>query len=232
MPLPTETTPIDRRSARHAVFEQLRGWIEDGILEPGEAIKDAEIASQLGVSRTPVREALQMLERHGAVEMLPGRMTRVTTVGPDDVIKLYTPLGALMGVAAEMATPLVQPADIDTMKDYNERLLQALRDNDPVAARDADRAFHGILLARSDNAYLATAIEPLLIHARRLETLYFRHAKPGHASYQDHIEIIDAVTKRDVASAAALTRHNFTRFWTPTHISDDTGELSARGPSR
>jgi DNA-binding GntR family transcriptional regulator len=216
MPLPTQLDPIDRRTARAAVFEQLRSWIEDGVLEPGETLKDGEIADRLGVSRTPVREALQMLERVGVVEMLAGRLTRVTPITQDDVALLYAPLGALHATAVELATPRATANDIAEMRRHNEALLAALETHEQAAARDADRDFHGVLLRLADNPYLITAIEPLLIHARRLEALYFREAGPGRASHDEHDKIIDAVEAGEAARAAELTKRNFTRYWKPS----------------
>ena len=215
MPLPSQLAPLDRQTARAAVFEQVRCWIEDGVLEPGEALKDSEIADRLGVSRTPVREALQMLERLGAVEMLPGRTTRVTPLAPSDVALLYAPLGALHATAAELGTPRASADDVAEMRRHNDALLAGLQAQEHVAARDADREFHLVLLRLADNPYLITAIEPLLIHARRLEALYFRDVGPGRASHAEHEEIVRAVAAGDGARAAALTRSNFTRFWTP-----------------
>src|ERR1700733_8234926 len=94
MPVP-EVAQLDRRLARTEVFDRLRTWIEDGQLEPGEVIKDIELAAVLGVSRTPVREALQMLEQHGLVETRPGRPTRVTETTIEDVARVYAPLAVL-----------------------------------------------------------------------------------------------------------------------------------------
>jgi DNA-binding GntR family transcriptional regulator len=215
MPIPTEITAIDRRSARHAVFAELQRWIEEGALEPGEPIKDSEIAARFGVSRTPVREALQMLEQRGAVEMLPGRMTRVTEVTPQDIALLYGPLSALQAFAAEMGTSRAQPEDAALMDEHNERLAAAVDAHDAVAARDADREFHGVLVRLAENPYLSAALEPLQFHARRLEALYFRDTKPGKRSYEEHRKIIDAVAAGDAQAASRLTRQNFTRFWTP-----------------
>jgi DNA-binding GntR family transcriptional regulator len=215
VPLPAELAPLDRRTARAAVFEQLRTWIEDGVLEPGETLKDGEIAERLAVSRTPVREALQMLERLGVVEMLPGRLTRVTPIKQDDVALLYAPLGALHATAAELGAPRATAEDIAQMHRHNDALLEAIESGDQALARDADHDFHYVLLRLADNPYLMTAIEPLLVHARRLEALYFRQAGPGRSSHEDHAAIVDAVEAGDVARAADLTRSNFTRYWEP-----------------
>lgn len=216
MPMPRGAVPIDRRSARHAVFQLLRDWIEDAVLEPGEVIKDSDIAARLGVSRTPVREALQMLESHGAVEMLPGRVTRVTDVSPGDAEQLYAPLGALMAAAAEIATQRASEQDIAKMVKHNERLRAALDEGDPVSARDSDQRFHAVCLTVASNPYLDKAIEPLLLHARRLEALYFRREGPARTSYEEHKRIIQLVSSGDAAGVAELVRQNFKRFWDPS----------------
>lgn len=216
LPIPAEIDTIDRRSARHVVFEHLVRWIEEGILEPGEPIKDAEIAARFGVSRTPVREALQMLEHRGAVEMLSGRMTRVTEVAPEDIALLYGLLAALQAFAAEMGTAHAQEADVALLTDHNERLAAAIDTHDAISARDADRDFHDVLVRLAANPYLSAALDPLRSHARRLEALYFRDTKPSKRSYEDHRRIIDAVASGDAQAASQLTRQNFTRFWTPS----------------
>lgn len=224
--MPTEVARIDRKSARHTVFERLRELIESGVLEPGEVLKDTEIADQLGVSRTPVREALQMLERHGLIEVTPGRQTRVTPIRPETVPELYAPLGALMGCAAETAAERATAGDLAAMTGHNEALLAALEARDPVAARKADHAFHGVPLALAANPFIDAAIEPLLLHARRLETLYFRDTEPGLESYRDHERIIAAIRARDGAAARRLTEANFLHFWTPDGSGDETGAAS------
>jgi DNA-binding GntR family transcriptional regulator len=73
MPLPGTAGPVARISARETAYEHVRGWITLGPLEPGEPIKDVEIAALLGISRTPVREALLKLAQEGLVEAFPGR---------------------------------------------------------------------------------------------------------------------------------------------------------------
>lgn len=213
MPLPSEVIPITRRSARREVYEQIRTWIEDGVLSPGEAIKDGEIAARLGVSRTPVREALQMLEQQAAVEMTPGRVTRVTDTTPDDIALVYSPLSALQALAAELGTAQATDADIREMTDHNEALLAAVNARDTVAAREADGAFHGVLLRLAANPYLDAAIEPMQMHIRRLEARYFADAKPGQDSYSEHRAIIDAVAAGDAEAARETTRRNFQRYW-------------------
>lgn len=211
MPLPTSATPIPRASARSTVLERLTGWIEDGVLEPGEVIRDAEIARQLGVSRTPVREALQILEQQGAIESVPGRYTRVATAAPEDARLVYPPLSALQALAAELATPRSTAGDVAAMVSHNEGLIEAVRRDDPLAARDCDTAFHRVLVERAANPHLTSTIDHLLIHVRRLEALFFRQVGPAERSYEQHRDIVEAVRRGDAEAATRLTRENFLR---------------------
>jgi DNA-binding GntR family transcriptional regulator len=209
MPIPDSLARIVRPSARTLVFEQLRDWIESGALASGEIIKDVEIAQRLGVSRTPVREALQLLEQMGAVETIPNHYTRVTCVDPGDAALVYPPLTVLVAMATELATPHATADDLRGMERANEQMLAAARRGEPSVSREMDTEFHLILTRRANNPYLANAIDTLLMHARRLDTAYFAHVDRSQASYDEHREIIAAVTARDAAHAAQLVKRHY-----------------------
>src|SRR5260221_10660454 len=104
MPLPLTDSISIRENARDAVYARLREWILRGPLEPGEIIRDADIAQALGVSRTPVREALLRLEGDGLVETAPARWTRVAPLRLDQAANLYELVSVLDSHAAEKAT--------------------------------------------------------------------------------------------------------------------------------
>lgn len=228
MPIPDSAAPIPRQSARRAVYDHLKGWIESGHFKPGEVVRDREIAEQLGVSRTPVREALQMLEQSGVVEMLPGHQTRVTEATAGDVTLVYGPLASLQAFAAEVATPRASARDIAELKRCNAALYEAIQGSDAVAARAADAAFHQVFLRLADNRYLTAAIDPLQMHVHRLETAYFRRAQPSHESYEEHEAIIEAVAAGASERARELVRANFQRYLDPTTAGDDA-ELAPAG---
>lgn len=211
MPIVDDVIPIPRRSARSLVYDQLTVWIENGVLEPDEVIKDSEIAKRLGVSRTPVREALQMLERSGAVHVIPGRSVRVASARPEDAMLIYPPLAALHAVAGEVGTPATTADDLACMRTLNDQLLDAVIKRDAARARDVDDLFHDVLVRRANNHYLSGAIESLQIHTRRLSTLYFEQVGPAHESYEEHQAIMEAVERGDAVAAAERTRSNFMR---------------------
>lgn len=111
MPVPTaaQGAPAKRTLLRDTVFERLRDAILDGTFEPGERLHDDQIEEWLGVSRTPVRDALNELARSGLVEMSPNRYTRVAAPREEDAVHALQTLGVLLGGIVRCAVPLLTP---------------------------------------------------------------------------------------------------------------------------
>src|ERR1700747_2948495 len=135
MPLPEDAPVVHRPAASVLAMQQLQQWIEDGTLQPGEVLKDTEIAAKLGVSRTPIREAFQRLELLGLVVSTRNTRTEVAPARPQDAELLYVPLSVLHALAVQLAMPNLTSADFEIMTETNERLLAAARRGDAVAAR-------------------------------------------------------------------------------------------------
>jgi DNA-binding GntR family transcriptional regulator len=104
MPVPT-TAPTEHKLLRDTVRQKIHEAIMDGTLEPGERLNDEELIAWLGVSRTPIREALSQLARAGLIEMAPNRYTRVTTPDPAEVVEAIQTLGVLFGGVVRLAVP-------------------------------------------------------------------------------------------------------------------------------
>ncbi len=118
MPIPLNHNKPVRISAKENAFNQLQQWIIDGTLRPEEKLNDNELARALGVSRTPIRESLQLLEVQGFVEMFPGKATQVTKVKKEDIIDLLPPLAALQALSAELAVPNLNEEIIRNLEDH------------------------------------------------------------------------------------------------------------------
>ncbi len=174
MPLPEEAPLVRRPSASALALQQLQQWIEDGTLQPGEVLKDTEIAKTLGVSRTPIREAFQRLEQLGLVVTTRNTRTEVAPARPQDAGLLYVPLSVLHELAVQLAMPNLTDADLDLMTEINDRLLVAARSGDAVAARQADEDFHSVLFERANNPFLQQVTDWLGVHSRRLEHALLR----------------------------------------------------------
>jgi len=233
MPLPEEAPKVLRPSASALALQQLQQWIEDGTLQPGEVLKDTEIAKTLGVSRTPIREAFQRLEQLGLVVTTRNTRTEVAPARPQDAELLYVPLSVLHELAVQLAMPNLTAADLDAMTEINDRLLAAARRGDAVAARQADEAFHSVLFDRANNPFLQQVTDWLGVHSRRLNTLYFKQDVPTTASYNEHLDLISALRSGDELLASKLAKQNILRTIDVVAMAEDApaDAVAADGPA-
>jgi DNA-binding GntR family transcriptional regulator len=229
MPVP-QPAPLDRDLLRDRAYVALRAAIVAGTLAPGERLRDAELCEWLGLSRTPVREALGRLEQDGLVETAPQRFTRVAPLDRRDARDAFPIVAALHALAAELAVPRLTAADLVAMDEANAGFAAALRgaarraggargadDAAPGggaagtavdAALAADDAFHGVFLAASANAELPRALDRLMPRIRRLERARFG-SLAGRRSVAQHDEIARVAATGDAARSAALVRENW-----------------------
>lgn len=212
MPIPGELEKYRRVSAKDRVLRLLQEWITDGTLQPGEKIVDGELAEAIGVSRTPVREALQMLELQGFVEMKPGKETRVTGLSRRDATHLYPTLAALESLAAEGAAGQITPETLALLKKYNEEFAQAIWDQDRKRALEWDERFHRSIVETAANPYISDFTTVLQLHIKRLKFVFFGSSMvPAQVSVTEHREIIEALELRDGARAARGVKQNWLR---------------------
>ena len=112
MPIPVRKQAEERLTAKALVYKTLREWIVDGTLQPGEQIFDQEIAKYFSVSRTPVREAMQLLADQKLIEIQPGKESRVATFDYDEIEKSYIMLAELHALALQFAWESLTEEDI------------------------------------------------------------------------------------------------------------------------
>jgi DNA-binding GntR family transcriptional regulator len=212
LPVPKEFASPARISAKERAFSQIQRWIIDGTLLPGEKLIDAELAESLAVSRTPIREALQLLEVQGLVSMHPGKETRVRNIVKEDILKMYPTLAVLHALAAELATQLIIPAQIETLKELNERFGKAIESGQPFQAMECDEQFHSLIVEASDNAYIASFSTSLQIHIRRFKYIFLKHKITATlTSVEEHASIITAFEERDSDKASVMMKQNIMR---------------------
>ena len=209
MPIPEDSQPINRLSMREEVFNTLLKWIMDGVLRPGEKILDKDLAKRLGVSRTPVREALRRLEDKEPIESSANRWTRVAEVSIEEPEKIYPIIWTLEELAVSQAIELLTTDDFKRMADINRTLKQAIQDGDPVMASWADVEFHRVYIEKSGNCHLAGILHELKIKFRRVEVTYFSGSVYVKDSLVEHELILDALKSRDLEKTQALIRKNW-----------------------
>jgi DNA-binding GntR family transcriptional regulator len=199
---------LDRSLYRDRALTAIREAIVLGDLAPGTAIKDVELAEELGLSRTPVREALARLTDEGLVESKPHSYTRVTPLDTAAVREAHAVVQAMHALAVRLAVPLTTPADLDAMRAANTRFAAALETGDVAAALAADDEFHDVAVRRSDNFAVIATIERYTPLVRRLERLRFA-TPPGRHSVAMHDDVIEACAASDAARAAELVARNW-----------------------
>lgn len=209
MPIPSDFLTPNRLSAKERAFNQIQEWIIDGTLQPKEKLNDAELAQALGVSRTPVREALQLLNVQGFVEMQPGVATQVTTVNKDDISKILPPLAVLQALASELATPVIDNQSIDSLHDINTKFSKAIKEGDYYSALKLDEQFHKSIVDITQNIYINNTISMLHAHVRRL--FFHKSIILTTDSVKEHEEILQAFECRDKEAASNIARKNWLR---------------------
>jgi DNA-binding GntR family transcriptional regulator len=202
MPIPSSGPAVDRSLLRDDVYRRLRDAIVDGTFLPGEQLKDGELAEWLGVSRTPVREALLRLGASGLVVALPGRSTRVSTVDAAAVRDARDVIAAMHELAVRQTAGRLGADLVDRMREANRRFADAVAAGDVAAALDADEEIHRIPVTALGNRALETVIDQFDPLVRRAERLRF--SVDGHASVELHARLIDLIAAGDVEGAASV----------------------------
>jgi len=200
--------PIDRVSLRARVYEILQRAIITGELEPGQRVRDQDIAGQLGVSRTPVREALQRLEDEGLVETRRGSLTRIMPLDTPAARDAFPLVAALHAFATRAATPHLAPADLAALRVANADLAAALSTEDVKGAIAADNRFHLRFIECARNSELAPTLDRLTSKIRRQEVARFG-SLAGRRSVEQHGAIIVAAEQRNANLAAELVEQNW-----------------------
>lgn len=228
MPIPAYTEPTRRALLRDDVYARLRDAIVDGTLTPGEQLRDQELATWLGVSRTPVREALLRLGQAGLVMAAPGRSTTVATLDARELRGAQAVVAAMHRLAVEEAVVQLGAADLAAMRAANKRFATALRRGDADAAIAADDEFHGIPVRAAANSALETVLDQFTPALRRLERMRFSSLS-GRASVALHNRLVDLCEVGEVEAAAAVS-HETWETLRPLIASLDEAETAA-GPA-
>jgi DNA-binding GntR family transcriptional regulator len=208
MPVPENAGVVGRSLLRDDAYRTIRDAIVDGTLAPGEKLNDADLARWLGISRTPVREALARLDEAGLVRTKPGRYTMVSPLDVRAVRAAQSVTSAMHELAVREALPNLSAAELDAMRAANARFAAALRANDVDAAIAADDDFHDVAVTACANSAVRAVLEQFTPLLRRLERLRFSSLS-GRGSVAQHDRVIALCAAGDVDGAVAATRANW-----------------------
>lgn len=193
---------------REGVYQALRVAIVEGDLSPGQHLAEQQLAEELGVSRTPVREALRRLALEGFVVMVPRRGAYVGGLSLKDMNDVFELRMALEGLAAYLAAQRITPQEIATLKGLLDQLEAAIASGIREDVIDADTRFHALIYSASRNRRLINIVGNLSdqIQGFRLQSLF----APGRLkdTVREHKKLVMALERRDSAEARKLAvRH-------------------------
>ncbi|AUJ23896.1 GntR family transcriptional regulator [Virgibacillus dokdonensis] len=209
MPIPVNHSKPVRQSAKESAYNQIQQWIIDGTLQPGEKLNDSELAQALGISRTPVRESLQLLETEGFVQMFPGKATQVTEVEKESMKDLLPPLAALQALAAELAVDHLTTDVLDLLETTNDRFAKAIHSENYYAALKIDEEFHQIIVDIANNPYIHRIIAHLQAHVRRL--FFHNSIVLTEKSIEEHAKIIELMNNSNKEALSPIMKENWLR---------------------
>lgn len=205
-PYASARPPIVRTPLRTEVRRLLLAGLLHGDPAPGSGINEAELAARLGVSRTPLREALLDLEREGMIAIAPGRGFSVRPLTARDVEEIYPILYSLETLALAQI-PTHAASRLKELERLNTRLEAARNDADRALA--LDREWHATLLADSSNRRLLGLLDSLKNQAYRYEFAFMRYSGKVISSVRQHRDIVRALRRGDSDAASALLKANW-----------------------
>jgi DNA-binding GntR family transcriptional regulator len=190
---------------RDVIFETLRKAIVSGDIKPGERLMEVSLANQMGVSRTPVREAIRRLEAEGLVTMIPRRGTHVSELSVKDIMDVLEVRAVLDRLATELAAKRIQPSQLKTLESIHKQYISCVEKDNMEGAIKKDVEFHDIIYAASGNPRLVAVAGSLREHIYRFRVIYMSDNLIAENVLHEHEEILEALreSKDNVASDLA-----------------------------
>ncbi len=193
---------------RELVFESLREAIIQGRLKPGERLMEMQLAEEMGVSRTPVREAIRKLELEGFVVMIPRKGAYVSGISVKDIVDVFEVRAALEGLAAGLAAERITDEELDKLERLLVKITEISDKDDLEDIVEIDTQFHDLIYKACRNERLVQIITHLKEQIQRFRTTSL--AQPGRLrdALSEHRLIVEAISDRNVETAQALAREH------------------------
>ena len=191
---------------RDEVFNTLREKILKGVYKPGERLMEIHLADQLGVSRTPIREAIRMLELEGLVKLVPRKGAQVAKISKEDLQDVLEVRKALDTLSVKLACERITEDEIKLLNNAEREFEKALASKDVREIAEADVAFHDVIHSATKNGRLKSMISNLAERIYRYRFEYIKQQSDGGKTLMlEHREIMRCIESRDVESAVKAT---------------------------
>ncbi len=198
-------TDIGRDELRgEGAYRALCAALQSGRYRPGDRLREAEIAAELGISRTPVREALGRLVARGLAAAAGGRGLVVATLDRSQILELYAMREILEGAAARMAAQRAAEPELEALQAMLDAFVAAR--TDPLRMAAVNRDFHAAIVEAAGNRYLQQALGELQDAIALLRVTTFTAPKRPETARREHAVIVEAIARRDPEAAEQAAR--------------------------
>ncbi|MEA4924787.1 MAG: GntR family transcriptional regulator [Syntrophomonadaceae bacterium] len=203
--------PVDLESyrpLRELVLDAIRSAIMNGTLQPRERLMEIQLAEELGVSRTPIREALRKLELEGFIVMVPRKGAYVSDLSFKDIADVFEIRAALEGLAAGLAAERITEDELERMERLLVEKQEAILQDDIDKLVEVDTKFHELMYQSSRNVRLSTIISNLREQIQRFRLTSLSYPGRNKLSLEEHKKIVEAIQARDYQSARQLAQEH------------------------
>ncbi|WP_027348978.1 GntR family transcriptional regulator [Halotalea alkalilenta] len=209
----TQIGSISRNTLHDAITERIRDMIIEGELVQGERIYEGPLCEQLGVSRTPLREALRFLASEGLVELTPNRGASVRRFSAQDIEDMLVVIRAMEELAGKIACEKASDAEIAEVRALHEEMLGYYRNQDRLAYYKANQSIHSSIVRLSHNATLVHAHAGLQSRLKRIRFIGHSGADKWAAAVEEHERMITALEARDADGLIQALGSHLTNAW-------------------
>ncbi|MCF2681728.1 GntR family transcriptional regulator [Faecalicatena contorta] len=210
-------------SLRGKVFQRLREDILNGVYQEHEELREITIGEELGVSRTPVREALRQLELEGLVTIIPNKGAYVTGITAKDVEDIYKIRSQLEGLCARWATKNITDEQIEELEEIillSEYHLHKKKNGQAEQVSEMDGKFHKILYEASDSRILEHVLKDFHKYVQMARTMSVEAPTRARQSIEEHREILNAIREKDADLAEKLANQHIINVMKNLHLNE------------
>ncbi len=193
---------------RDVVFTHLRNSILNGDLKPGERLMEVQLAEQLGVSRTPVREAIRKLELEGLVVMVARKGAYVADVSVKDILDVMEVRSVLEGLAASLAAERITDEELEELEFISYHFKRHLENDNTEGMIEMDKEFHDRIIQATRNLKLIQITQGLQEQVHRFRITYFSELGKSRDILAEHQSILEAIVNRDANAAQKVAQQH------------------------
>lgn len=216
-----ETDAYEQNSLRGRIFNRLQQDIINGKYHPGEGLVETKLAEELGVSRTPVREALRQLELEGLVVYVPNKGVFVTEITEQDIEDIYTIRSTMEGLAVRWGVSRISLNQLKELEEIVSLMEHATGKNDMERLTELDTRFHETIYDASNSKVLKHTLRSLLRYIERARLGSYKVPKRAERALEEHKAILEAFKKGDAKSGELLMINHISQASQNLHTHKD-----------